>query len=114
MLARSVSLSHLAAKKMTAERSEDPKVKMQFANDELGIPYTPVELITDSQKILKLREEWLPPQAVPNGAVALTCGIDVQKRGFWFLVKAWMPSLASFTIDYGRARILGADHEALL
>lgn len=102
VLARSVSLSHLAAKKMTAERSEDPKVKMQFANDELGIPYTPVELITDSQKILKLREEWLPPQAVPNGAVALTCGIDVQKRGFWFLVKAWMPSLASFTIDYGQ------------
>jgi len=102
VLARSVSLSRLAANKITAERSEDPKVKMQFANDDLGAPYTPVELVTDSQKILKLREEWLPPQYVPNGAVALTCGVDVQKRGFWFLVKAWMPSLASFTIDYGQ------------
>lgn len=101
VLARSVSLSFLAARKLTAERSEDPKVKMQFANDDLGIPHTPVELVTDAQKILALREPWLPPLAVPNGAVALTCGIDVQKRGFWFLVKAWMPNLASFIINYG-------------
>lgn len=101
VLARSVSLSLLAARKITAERSEDPKVKMQFVNDDLGIPYTPVELVTDSQKILQLREPWLPPLAVPNGTVALTAGIDVQKRGFWFLVKAWMPNLASFIVNYG-------------
>lgn len=101
ILARSVSLSDIAARRITAEASEDPGDKRQYYNDDLALPYTPVELVTDSQKILKLREEWLPPQAVPNGAVALTCGIDVQKRGFWFLVKAWMPSLASFTIDYG-------------
>ena len=36
-----------------------------------------------------------------DGAVALTCGIDVQKRGFWYLVRAWMPTMASYVIDYG-------------
>jgi len=33
--------------------------------------------------------------------VALTCGIDVQKRGFWFLVRAWWPELTSHLVQYG-------------
>lgn len=101
VLSRFVSLSHIAARRISAEASEDPVVKRQYFNDDLALPYTPVELVTDAQKILELREPWLPPLAVPNGAVALTCGIDVQKRGFWFLVKAWMPNLASFVVNYG-------------
>ena len=101
ILARSVSLSALAAKRLIAEASDDARLKMQYANDELCLPYTPVELQTDSEKILALTEAWLPPQTVPHGAVALTCGIDAQKRGFWFLVKAWMPNLSSFIVDYG-------------
>ena len=100
-LARSVSLSALMAKKMLADATDDPKVKMQFANDELGIPDSPVEMQTDSERLLELRQPWLPPRAVPHGAVALICGIDMQKRGFWYLVRAWMPSLASYIIDYG-------------
>jgi phage terminase large subunit GpA-like protein len=101
VLARSVSLSALLARRMAAEASDDPAVKMQFANDDLGIPHTPVEVQTDETRVLSLREAWLPPRAVPQGAVAVTCGIDMQKRGFWFLVRAWMPNLSSFVIDYG-------------
>ncbi|MDR2051123.1 MAG: phage terminase large subunit family protein [Deltaproteobacteria bacterium] len=101
VLARSVSLSSLAARRILAEASDDATVKMQFANDELGLPYSPVELATDEERLLALRVSWLPPRAVPHGAVALTCGIDVQKRGYWYLVRAWMPSLASYIIDYG-------------
>ncbi|MCL1915684.1 MAG: phage terminase large subunit family protein [Desulfovibrionaceae bacterium] len=101
ILARSVSLSALLSRRILAEASDDARVKMQFANDELGLPYTPVELATDEERLLALREAWLPPRSVPFGAVALTCGIDVQKRGFWYLVRAWMPSLASYVIDYG-------------
>jgi phage terminase large subunit GpA-like protein len=101
ILARSVSLSHLAARKLAADASEDPRVRMQFANDELSLPYQPVELQTDEEKIFSLREMSLPPLTVPHGAVAITCGIDVQKRGFWYLCRAWMPTLASYVIDYG-------------
>lgn len=102
ILSRSVSLSELAARRIIAEASDDPEVKRQFCNDDLALPYIPVELKTTSEKLLELREPWLPARTVPHGAVALTCGIDVQKRGFWYLVRAWMPTLASYVIDYGQ------------
>ena len=101
ILARSVSLSALAAKRIAAEVSDDEQLKTRYANDEQSLPYTPVALQTDAEKILSLNQGWLPPRAVPHGAIALTCGIDVQKRGFWYLVKAWMPNLSSYIIDYG-------------
>ncbi|NCB23849.1 MAG: terminase, partial [Deltaproteobacteria bacterium] len=90
-----------AARGMLAKLSDDPKVKQQYYNDDLGRPYSPVVMETDKEQLLKLREMSLPPRTVPHGAVALTCGIDVQKRGFWYLVRAWMPSLASYVVDYG-------------
>jgi phage terminase large subunit GpA-like protein len=101
ILSRMVSLSDLAARGLIAESSDDAEVKRQYYNDDLALPYIPVEMQTDADKLLALRETWLPARAVPFGAVALTCGIDVQKRGFWYLVRAWMPVLSSYVIDYG-------------
>lgn len=101
ILSRFVSLSDLAARGMLAKLSDDPKVKQQYYNDDLGRPYSPVVMETDKEQLLKLRDMSLPPRTVPHGAVALTCGIDVQKRGFWYLVRAWMPTLASYVVDYG-------------
>lgn len=55
----------------------------------------------------------LPPQVVPDSAVALTAGIDVQKMGFWYVVRAWAKDYTSWNIDHG---FLGAwpDVEKLL
>ena len=102
VLSRFVSLSHIAARRIAAQTSDDPVAKRQYYNDDLALPYTPVEMQTDDKRILSLRESWLPPMSVPHGAVALTCGIDMQDRGFFYLVRAWMPTLASYIIDYGR------------
>jgi phage terminase large subunit GpA-like protein len=33
--------------------------------------------------------------------VALTCGIDVQRDGFWFLVKSWNRDMSSHRVQYG-------------
>jgi phage terminase large subunit GpA-like protein len=41
------------------------------------------------------------PLIVPAWAVALTCGIDVQKYGFWFTVWAWSREMQSAMIHYG-------------
>ena len=51
-------------------------------------------------EILKLKTD-IPPGVVPPGAVALTVGIDVQKSGFWFLVRAWAKDLTSWLVQYG-------------
>ena len=52
-------------------------------------------------EILKARCD-LPPQTVPEAAVALTCGIDVQKYGFWFAVRAFARDYTSWLIHYGQ------------
>lgn len=101
LISRMVSLSDIAARRILAEASESPEEKRQYMNDDLALPYVPVEIVTEAEKLLELRDAHLPPRTVPHGALALTCGIDVQKRGFWYLVRAWMPSLASYVIDYG-------------
>lgn len=43
----------------------------------------------------------LPPRTVPKQAVALTCGVDVQKHGFYFAVWAWSVQMESWLVEYG-------------
>lgn len=43
----------------------------------------------------------LPAQIVPEEAIALTAGIDQQKRGFYYLVRAWARDYTSWMIHYG-------------
>ncbi len=42
----------------------------------------------------------LPRLIVPEEAVALTCGIDVQKVGFWFSIWAWNRNMESWLVHY--------------
>ena len=55
----------------------------------------------EESRILKARCE-LAPQTVPEEAIALSCGIDVQKYGFWFAVRAWARDFSSWLIHYGQ------------
>ena len=55
---------------------------------------------TDQNELLKHRTD-LPPGVVPDWAVALTCGVDTQKRGFWYVVLAWGIDLTSHLVMYG-------------
>ena len=50
---------------------------------------------------------------VPKEAIALTAGIDVQKDGFWFVVRAWAEDLSSWLVQYGYLTTF-ADVETLL
>lgn len=43
----------------------------------------------------------LPPRIVPKEAIALTCGVDVQKYGFYYTVWAWTKNYESWLVDYG-------------
>lgn len=55
----------------------------------------------DENKLLDSHRTDIPPLMIPPQAVALTCGIDVQKFGFWFVVRAWAEDLTSWLIQYG-------------
>ncbi len=71
-----------------------------FCNNYEAIPWRLTLISKSDNEILSSRTD-LPPQSVPEAAVALTCGIDVQKNGFWFAVRAWAPDLTSWLIHYG-------------
>jgi phage terminase large subunit GpA-like protein len=59
-----------------------------------------VVMKSSESAILKARVD-LDPQTVPGKAIALTCGIDPQKVGFWFTVRAWERNFNSWLIHYG-------------
>ncbi len=71
-----------------------------FHNKHLAEPWKMVVVSKNEDQILSARCD-VPQQTVPEAAVALTCGVDVQKDGFWFAVRAWSPSLTSWLIHYG-------------
>lgn len=71
-----------------------------FINSTLAEPWKQVVVSSNTITILKARCE-LAPQTVPETAVALTAGVDCQKRGFWFTVRAWSRLYTSWLIHYG-------------
>jgi len=71
-----------------------------FHNKHLAIAWKLTVISGDEAQILAARCP-LPAQVVPDETVALTVGVDVQKNGFWFVVKAWAASGTSWTIHYG-------------
>jgi phage terminase large subunit GpA-like protein len=102
ILVRSVSLSELAAGGLRAGQDDGPAGRQAHANSDWAMPYVAVETEPSEEAIVSRIVKDLPARAVPEGAIALTCGIDVQKRGFYYLVLAWMPSMSRYVVDYGR------------
>ena len=113
ILSKNVSLSEIMAEKMRAEASDAPAVKQQYVNGMWALPYQAVEMETEESRILERVDPDLPARTVPGDAVALTAGVDVQKRGFWYCVYAWRPDLSSALIDYGRLPEWDAVHALL-
>jgi phage terminase large subunit GpA-like protein len=57
--------------------------------------------IKRSENAVLQRQSIYPSLIIPPEVVALTAGIDVQKRGFYFIVRAWAEDLTSWLIQYG-------------
>jgi phage terminase large subunit GpA-like protein len=94
----SVSLSSVVAAYLRG--LEDPAKLMVFITQHKAETWKETVAPKKEDKILEHRTD-LPPLIVPAEAVALTCGIDVQKFGFWFVVRAWAEDLTSWLIQYG-------------
>ncbi|MBA7559398.1 hypothetical protein ES708_01012 [subsurface metagenome] len=93
-----VSLSEVAAAFLKGQRIlEDFK---NFKNKHEAVPWKQIVVSADEGYILKACCD-LPAQTVPQEARALMCGIDVQKYGFWFVVRAFVPDFTSWLIHYG-------------
>lgn len=93
-----VSFSTIAAAFLKGQ-TDINKLK-DFANKHAAEPWKITIISKSAETILSARSD-IPPQTVPESAIALTCGIDVQQTGFWFVVRAWSATLTSWCIHYG-------------
>ncbi|HNQ00720.1 MAG TPA: phage terminase large subunit family protein [Syntrophales bacterium] len=93
-----VSLSEVAAAFLRG-LADINKFK-DFHNKHLAEPWKLTVLSGSEETILAARCP-LPAQTAPEETLLLTCGVDVQKNGFWFVVKAWAATGTSWTIHYG-------------
>lgn len=79
----------------------DPEKHRIFVTQHEAHPWKQIIISTTEERILKAKVPELDPQVVPENAIALTCYVDVQKRGFWFAVRAFARNYTSWNIHYG-------------
>jgi len=101
LLGKSGDIPKLVDAWLAAFRSRDPKTIQGFVNSTLAEPWIQTITKRSEAEVLKARAN-VPPQVVPADAVGLTCGVDPQKSGFWFGVRAWARDYRSWLIHYGR------------
>jgi phage terminase large subunit GpA-like protein len=107
-----VSLSECAAAFLDSFKSKD-KLK-DFRNSFEALPWEEYEVLVkqEDSDVLECKAE-IPPQVVPESAVALTCCADLHKAGFPFVVRAHAKDYTSWNIHYGHLGSWG-DLEELL
>ena len=95
-----VSLSECAAAFLKG--LENKKKLKDFRNGFEALPWEEYEVLAkqEDEEVLKCKTD-LPPQVVPESAVALTAGFDLHKAGFPYVVRAWAKDFTSWLIDYG-------------
>lgn len=99
LLGKSGDIPKLVADFLDA-RAKGPGEMQTFVNSALAEPWILTIAKTTESAILKARANY-DQQTVPADVVALTAGIDMQKRGFWFAVRGWTRQYRSYLIHYG-------------
>lgn len=71
-----------------------------FKNSYCALPWVVKRFESSEEKVLESKND-LPGGVVPQDTIALTCGIDIQLRGAWFVVRAWNRNKDSHLVQYG-------------
>lgn len=101
LLGKSGDIPKLVREFLKSLKSGDPLNLQGFVNSTLGEVWKETITKKDESAIFKARCD-LEQQKCPPDTVAITAGIDVQKYGFWFAVRAWAKDYTSWLIHYGR------------
>lgn len=77
-----------------------PELLQNFINSWLAEPWEQTEIKMNSDKVMD-RQCQYEEGVVPNGALIITSGVDVQKDHFYYTIRAWGASLTSWNIAHG-------------
>lgn len=84
-------------------KSKDfPELLMNFINSWLAEPWEQTEVKLNSDIVLERQSEY-EEAMVPNDALLLTAGVDVQKDHFCYTIRAWGTTMTSWNIAHGIA-----------
>jgi phage terminase large subunit GpA-like protein len=95
-----VRFGEMAAKFLRTK--DDPDELKNFVNSWLGEPWETATAKVDADVVLERQTE-TPTGVVPEGAVLLTGGVDVQEDRFYWTVRAWGTRLTSWNVAHGEA-----------
>ncbi len=79
---------------------DDPDLLMNFINSWLGEPWVQRESSMNVNIVLERQSEY-EESVVPDDAIILTAGVDVQKDSYYYTIRAWGPYLTSWNIAHG-------------
>lgn len=91
--------SDIAAKFLEAK--DEPSSLMNVVNSWFGQPWSEKVEQVSNDEIAK-RQKPYARGTVPEGAVVLTAGVDVQADHLWYVIRAWGPREESWLIEAGR------------
>lgn len=81
---------------------DDPELLMNFVNSWLGEPWEDKASAMDSDVVLEKQSE-IEEGVVPSWTQIITAGVDVQKHGFYWTIRAWGYRMTSQNIAHGWA-----------
>jgi len=93
-----VSFGEIAAEFL--ESKDDPAKLMDFTNSRLAKPWAETVEKKKEEDIFILKTDY-EPGIVPKDTIAITMGIDTQKRGFYYLMQAWAADYTTLMTRYG-------------
>ncbi|MFR6329784.1 MAG: terminase gpA endonuclease subunit [Eisenbergiella sp.] len=85
---------------------EDPEMLQNFANSWLAEPWEDTKLKTSAELVMERQTEYGELE-VPDWAVELTGGVDVQEASVYWVIRAWGEHWTSQLIARGRKPISG-------
>lgn len=95
-----VRFSEIAKEFLTSK--DDPEAFQNFVNSWLAEPWEDTKLKTNADLVLERQTEYVEFE-VPDWAVMLTGGVDVQETSLYWTIRAWGPFLTSQNIAHGQA-----------
>ncbi|MCI1965875.1 MAG: phage terminase large subunit family protein [Oscillospiraceae bacterium] len=84
------------------DSKDQPELLQNFINSWLGEPFKEIENELDAERLLQEKQSRFRAKEVPPNTVMLTGGVDVQRKSFYWTIRAWRANMTSFNIAHGQ------------
>lgn len=84
------------------DSKNQPELLQNFINSWLGEPFKEIEQELDAERLLKEKQSSYLKTIVPPGTVMLTGGVDVQRKSFFWTIRAWRANMTSYNVAHGQ------------